>query len=121
MTDSILPPDPRGGLGFLDPDRFEHLQHLVDSDAADRQMADRRIGVSRQRRFPLQRMFRVRPAWPMRRDEGLGGLDEAMRAPFARAMTDHLAGVLHGLALSERTPAAGDLQAVFEHLGLDLP
>src|SRR2546425_973674 len=81
-------------LWFCGPDRLKSLQYERDIDRADGQIAERRIGVGRERVDPLIGMLRVFPTRLMRGDVALGALAKAdlARGLYPRSHTFRQAG-----------------------------
>ena len=63
---------PAGSDLFVGPDRFDAAQNVLSIDLRDRQIADDRIDVLRERRVPLGAVRRVAPLGLAVGDHGLG-------------------------------------------------
>ena len=67
--------DSIGRLSFLKPDRPQHFVDVAGLDLRDRELSDRRVSVTFERRRPLIAVL-LAPGQPMLANEGFGALLE---------------------------------------------
>src|SRR6516165_12130909 len=70
------PTQAAGCIGFLHPNRLQHLEYKTGVDRLDRQLANHLVSVNLKRRGPLRRVLFVFPCSTVRLDVGLSALLE---------------------------------------------